>query len=148
MENQTVKQEYRTLLLIWFVLLFSQAMFLIVLFTSKPEVFSFDSSVPASDERNSIYVIVFAVLALTNLAISFVIKNRCVQQAIEKQDIQYVRLGLIIGCAFCESISVMGMILAFAFAYHYFFLWFGLGITGIILHFPKHGNLVAASYKK
>ena len=147
MENQTIKQEYRTLLLIWFVLLFSQAMFLIVIFTSKPEVFRFDFSAPIVGD-NSIYIIGLAILALTNLVISFVIKKVCVEQAIAKQDIQYVRLGLIIGCAFCESVSVMGMIAAFAFSYQYFFLWFALGIAGIVLHFPKRGNLIAASYKK
>jgi hypothetical protein len=148
MENQTVRQEYRTLRLIWFVLLFSQAMFLIVLFTAKPEVFRFDSAAPVLSGENSIFFIVFASLALTNLALSFVIKKRCVQQGIEKQGAQYVRLGLIVGCAFCESISVMGMILAFAFSYQYFFLWFALGVTGIVLHFPKRADLLAASYKK
>ena len=148
MENQTLQQEYRTLKLIWFVLLFSQAMFLIVLFTAKPEVFRFDSAAPFLSGENSIFVAVFASLAITNLALSFIIKKRCLQPAAEKQETQYVRLGLIIGCAFCESISVMGMILAFAFSYQYFFLWFLLGIIGIVLHFPKRTDLMAASYKK
>jgi F0F1-type ATP synthase membrane subunit c/vacuolar-type H+-ATPase subunit K len=148
MENQTtIKQEYRTLALIWFVLLFSQAMFLIVIFTSKPEVFNFDFSAPVSAGGNTPLIIALAVLALVNLSLSFVIRKVSVAQAIARQDPQYVRLGLIIGCAFCESVSVMGMIVAFAFSYQYFFLWFALGIAGIILHFPRRKHLLAASGK-
>lgn len=147
MEIQTIEQQYRTLKLIWFVLLFSQTMFLLVIYLSKPEIFQVDFSKPVSGGENSIFVVVFAFLAITNLMISFILEKRCVSQAIEKQDGQYVRLGLILGCAFCESISLLGMVLAFAFGYQYFFLWFALGIAAIILHFPKRGNLVAANRK-
>jgi magnesium-transporting ATPase (P-type) len=148
MQNQTIEQQYRTLKLIWFVLLFSQTMFLLVVFLSKPEIFQIDLSKPVSGGKNSMFVIVFAILAITNLTISFVLEKRCVRQAIETQDGQYVRLGLILGCAFCESISLLGMVLAFAFSYQYFILWFALGFLGIVLHFPKLDNLTAANYKK
>ena len=119
MQNQTIEQQYRTLKLIWFVLLFSQTMFLLVIFLSKPDIFQIDLSKPVSGGENSMFVIVFAILAITNLTISFVLEKRCVSQAIEKQDGQYVRLGLILGCAFCESISLLGMVLAFAFLYQF-----------------------------
>jgi hypothetical protein len=148
MQNQTIEQQYRTLALIWFVLLFSQTMFLLVIYLSKPEIFRIDFSKPVLNGENTVFVAAFAILAITNLIISFVMKRRCFEQAIEKQDSQYVRMGLIIACAFCESISLLGMVLAFAFEYQYFFLWFALGITGIILHFPKRDSLIAASYKK
>ena len=147
MELQTIEQQYRTLKLIWFVLLFSQMMFLLVIFLAKPDIFRVDFSKPVSGGEFSMFVIVFAILAITNLMISFVLEKRCISQAIEKQDAQYVRLGLILGCAFCESISLLGMVLAFAFGYQYFFLWFALGISAIILHFPKRGNLIAANRK-
>lgn len=148
MQNQTIEQQYRTLALIWFVLLFSQMMFLLVIYLSKPEVFRFDFSKSVLNGENTIFVAAFAILAITNLVISFVMKRRCFEQAIEKQETQYVRMGLIIACAFCESISLLGMVLAFAFEYQYFFLWFALGSLGIILHFPKRDSLIAASYKK
>ena len=148
LQNQTIEQQYCTLALIWFVLLFSQTMFLLVIYLSKPEAFRFDFSRPISGGENSILITAFAILAIANLAISFVMKRRCFEQAIEKQETQYVRMGLIIGCAFCESISLLGMVLAFAFEYQYFFLWFAVGITGIILHFPRRADLIAAGYKK
>lgn len=145
--SQNVEQNYKTLALIWFALLASQIMFLVIIFFAKPEVFRFDFSKPVLGD-NAAIILAFAFLAITNFALSFIMKKRSYQQAVEKQQISYVQTGLILACAFCEAISLLGMVLAFAFAYQYFFLWFALGILGIILHFPRRADVVAASYKK
>jgi len=80
--------------------------------------------------------------------LSFVLRKRFINQAINEQKLQLVQTAMIIGCALCESITLFGVVLAFAQNYQYFFLWFALGILGIILHFPRRENLIAASYKK
>jgi hypothetical protein len=147
MKNSNVEQSYKTLTLIWFALLASQIMFLVVIFFAKPEVYRFDFSKPLFGD-NAVIVIVFAMLAITNLALSFIMKKRSYQQAVEKQDVALVQTGLILACAFCEAISLLGMVLAFAFSYQYFFLWFALGIIGILLHFPRRDDVIAANYKK
>lgn len=145
--SQNIEQNYKTLLIIWFALLVSQALFLVVLFFSKPEVFRFDFAKPALGE-NAAMTVALAFLAITNFALSFIMKKRSFEQAVEKQEVAYVQTGLILACAFCESISLLGLLLAFAFAYQYFFLWFALGILGILLHFPRRDDVIAASYKK
>ena len=119
--NQKInpEQAYRTLLLIWIALLVSQVMFLVVIFFTKPEVFRFDFTKPLFGE-NAVLVIAFAFLAITNFALSFIMKKRSFEQAVEKQQIAYVQTGLILACAFCEAISLLGMVLAFAFSYQYF----------------------------
>ena len=147
MQNSNVEQQYRVLSVIWFVLLFSQLMFLVVVFITRPEVFSFDFSKPLLGENPPV-IIAFAVLAIVNLILSFVVENRAAAQAIADQKPQYIQTGLIVACALCEAISLLGLVLAFAFSYQYFFAWFALGILGIVLHFPQRGNLIAASYKK
>ncbi len=141
------EQAYRTLMLIWVALLASQFMFLVVIFFAKPEVFKFDFNKPLFGE-NAAIVIAFAFLAITNFALSFIMKKRSFEQAVEKQQIAYVQTGLILACAFCEAISLLGMVLAFAFSYQYFFAWFALGILGFLLHFPRRDDVIAASYKK
>lgn len=146
-QNLDVEQSYRTLAVIWFALLMSQVMFLVVILFAKPEVFTFDFAKPLFGE-NGLIVIVFAMLALANFALSFVMKRRAYEQAINHQRVALVQTGLILACAFCEAISLLGVVLAFAFAYQYFFLWFALGILGIILHFPSRKTIFAASYKK
>jgi len=145
--STNVEQIYKTLLIIWFALLMSQALFLVVVFFSKPEVFRIDFSKPLLGD-NAAIVLAFAALALANFALSFIMKRRSFEQAVEKQELSYVQTGLVLACAFCESISLLGLVLAFAFAYQYFFLWFALGIIGIVLHFPRRDALIAASYKK
>ncbi len=116
-------------------------------FFAKPEVFKFDFTKPVLGE-NAVFVSVFAALALANFGLSFVMKKRSYEQAIAEQKIVFVQTGLIIACALCEAISLLGVVLAFAFSYQYFFLWFALGILGIILHFPRRENVFAANYKK
>ncbi|CAN5530160.1 hypothetical protein BH10ACI1_BH10ACI1_28990 [soil metagenome] len=149
MQNENINSEgaYRTLVIIWFALLMSQVMFLVVIFVAKPEVFKFDFTKPILG-ANAPIIIALTVLALANFGLSFVMKKRSYEQAVAEQKIAYVQTGLIIACALCEAISLLGIVLAFAFSYQYFFAWFALGILGILLHFPRRETVIAASYKK
>lgn len=146
-ENLNVEQSYRTLMVIWFTLIVSQAIFFVLIYFAKPEVMKFDFSKPLLGD-NAPVILVFALLAFVNLALSFVLERKNISQAIAEQKIEFVQTGMIIGCALCESVSLFGVVLAFAFSYQYFFLWIALGILGTILHFPKRDNLIAASYKR
>jgi hypothetical protein len=146
-ENISSEQTYKTLLTLWFSLFMSQFMFLLVIFMVKPEVFQFDLAKPLLGE-NGIIIILFAFIAIANLILSFFFKKRFINEAIEKQSVDFVQRAMIIGCALCESVSLFGFILAFIFDYQYFFIWFALGIVGMIFHFPKRENLHLATYKK
>jgi hypothetical protein len=146
-EKTNVEAAYKTLIILWFALLVSQFMFLVIIFFTKPEIFRFDFSKPIFGE-NAPVIIALAVLALANFALSFVMKKRSYEQAVTEQKIALVQTGLIIACALCEVISLLGLLLAFAFSYQYFFAWFALGILGIILHFPRRDTVIAASYKR
>ena len=149
MQNQkpNVEGQYRTLTIIWLALLISQLLFAVVIFFAKPQVFRFDFSKPLLGE-NAMMTIMFAVLAISNLGLSFVLSRKYISQAITEQKTELVQTATILGCALCEAISLFGVVMAFAFSYQYFFLWFALGILGTILHFPKRDNLIAASYKR
>jgi len=141
-----IDQLYRTLAIIWLVLLFSQfALFGVAWSIGRAAAAAniehgFLSSMP-------LIIIGAAVLALTNLVISIVIRRRSIEQSVAEQNVKYVQTGLIIGCALCESISLIGMVLLLAFAYPYFYYWFALGIIGIFLHFPRRQNLIDASVR-
>lgn len=147
MQSSNIVHNYQTLVIIWFAMLMSQIILLVVVYFAKPEVYKFDFNKPILGE-NAPLVIAFAVIALTNVVFSFVLKKRSFQQAVEKQQIGLVQTGLILAYAFCEATSLLGIVLAFAFSYQYFFAWFALGIIGIILHFPRRDDVIAASYKR
>lgn len=145
-QNTNVEQRYRVLTIIWFALLASQILLLIVIFFAKPEVFRFDFSESLLG-KNALMTGLFALLAISNLMMAFVFSRKYINQAIAERNPNLVQTAMIIGCALCEGISLFGLVMAFAFSYQYFFLWFALGILGTILHFPKRDNLIAASYR-
>lgn len=146
-ENTNAEQLHRTSVVLWFSLLSAQILFLVVIFFTKKELFNFDFTQPIlSDEP--IVPIIFAFLAFMNLGLSFFLKAQSTKRAVDEKNPSLIQTGTIIACAFCESISIMGLVLALAFNYQYFFLWFALGVFGILLHFPKRSDFHAASFKK
>lgn len=147
-ENSGIENQYKTLSILWFALLASQFMFLVVIFFVKPEAFNFDFKQPISGGESSVIVIALAGLGVMLFFMSFVFKFKFLKQSVDEQNPALVQTATIVACALCEAATLFGLVLAFAFAYQYFFLWFVLGILGIILHFPKRENLIAASYKK
>jgi F0F1-type ATP synthase membrane subunit c/vacuolar-type H+-ATPase subunit K len=132
--------------ILWLALLVSQLMFLVVLFFTKRELFNFDFSKSLLGDNPAI-TIAFAFLGVSTFLLSFVLKRKFINQAINEQKTAPIQMAVIIGCALCEATTLLGFTLAFITNYQYFFLWFTLGILGIILHFPKRDNLIAASYK-
>ena len=91
--------------------------------------------------------LVFAALALVFVLLSFVLSRQHMRRAIQDQDAGCVQTGLVLGCALSEVPSLLGLVLAFVFDHAYFYLWIALGALGILLHFPRKGNLDAATYK-
>ncbi|MGI8670502.1 MAG: hypothetical protein ACR2J3_11770 [Aridibacter sp.] len=144
--NLSAEQFYRTSTIIWAALLMSQFMFLLVIYFAKPEVFRFDFSKPILGE-NAMLVIIFLAIALMNIALSFVLRNIYVNKAINEQNVELVQTAVIIGCALAEMASLFGLVLAFLNAYTYFFIFFIIGIAGVLLHFPLRKNFIDASYK-
>ena len=145
-DNQKINAQYQTLLVVWFALIVSQLLFVLLVFFSRPELFHLDASKPMLGSQ-PILVIVLTAASLAALVTSFVMEKKLLDQSVVKQDVGLVQQALITGCALCEAISLFGLFLAFATNYSYFFLFSGLGVLGAILHFPSRKNLLAASYK-
>ncbi|MEZ5346499.1 MAG: hypothetical protein R2681_13195 [Pyrinomonadaceae bacterium] len=148
-QNQKVPAEavYNNLAMIWLALFTSQFIFIVVLFFAEPSVFEFDFTKPVIDQ-NAVIIGIFAVVGIINLILSFALKKKFLDQAIEQQNVSFVQTALIVGCALCESVSLFGVMLAFIAEYQYFFVWFAVGILGMLFHFPKRDNVMAASFKK
>ena len=144
--NLSVEAKYRATTVLWFALLVSQLLFLVILFFTKPEIYRFDFSRSPLGE-NPPLILVFAVLGISTFLISFVLKRKFINQAISEQKTALLQTATIIGCALCEATTLFGFVLAFVANYQYFFLWFAFGILGIILHFPKRDDFIAAGYK-
>jgi len=142
-----IDQLFRTMAIIWFVLLMSQFALVGVAYSIAGD--ALQKNVEQGFLGAYPPVVLCAImLAVSNLVISFFMRRRANEQAVADQNVKYVQTGLVIACAFCESISIIGMVLAIAFAYPYFYLWFAVGILGIFLHFPRRQHLLDASFKQ
>lgn len=140
-----IDQKYRTMAIIWLILLLSQFMFLGVAIAVGGKAIA-ENSGDILEGEHQVIIFLFAFLAFANLALSFIMRKRAQEQAVAEQKPGYVQTGLILACAFCESISIMGFILAVAFGSRYFYIWFAVGIIGIFLHFPRRQHLLDASF--
>lgn len=147
MEKSNVEHLFRTTKIVWVVFLVSQVSLLMAVFLAKKDLFNFDSAQSLGGEE-PIVPIILAMMALFNLGLSFFLKSQATARAVEAQNPKQVQTANILALAFCESISIMGVVLAFAFNYKYFFLWFALGIFGMLLHYPRRENFMAAGYAK
>ena len=148
MQNEKInpEQAHTTLMIVWFALVMSQLLFLVILYFIKPGLFRFDLTQPLLGE-NAVVVGALAAIAIVNLVTSFTLRKRYIGQAIATGSIAMVQSALIVGCALCESISLFGLLLGFAFDYPYFFAFSIVGIVGTLLHFPRRGDIHAASFK-
>ncbi len=143
--EKNIDQALMTLMIIWFALVVSQILFLAMLFFIKPELFNFDLSRPVFGPNGVIYAIL-GVVALSNLGLSFGLRKKYINRSVTERNILLIQTGMIIGCALCESVSLIGVFVAIAYSYPYFFVFSGLGILGTILHYPRRSDLVAATF--
>ena len=145
-QNTTAEQTYRILMIIWFALFMTQFMFFVVIYLAKPELFSFDFTKGFLGDNPPV-ILAFALVGVSNLMLSIFLRKKFVDRAIEEQRPALVQTGMIIGCALSESITLIGLFLAFAFSYQYFFIFISLGIVGMIFHFPQRDTIHQASFK-
>jgi hypothetical protein len=143
-KGNSIKVEYQTLVAIWLGLLISQLVFFEIVSYTKPEIFSAETR--GSFLHNLPLVTpVFAVIAIIFFILSFVLSGQYMRRAVRDRNAGCVQTGLLLGCVLSEVSSILGIVLAFVFNHPYFYLWLALGALGIFLHFPRKGNLDAAS---
>ena len=146
-KGKTIEVKYETLVTVWLALLMSQVLFVVLVYFAKPELLTFDLSRPFLGE-SPLITVVFAAIAIVFFVLSLVLSRQHMRRAEQDQDAGCVQTGLVLGCALAEIPSLLGLVLAFAFEHPYFYLWIALGIVGVLAHFPRRGNLIAAGARQ
>ena len=102
-----IDQLFRTMAIIWFVLLMSQFALLGLAYSMAGD--QLQTNVEQGFLGAYPPVVFCAImLGVSNLVISFFMRRRANEQAVADQNVKYVQTGLVIACAFCESISIIG----------------------------------------
>src|SRR5215216_4906251 len=137
--NQTdIELKIRTIHTLWIALLLSIGMYYVfTLFVGRPE----------NVEPNDTLFLVLVFIALSTTLISFPIKNRLLNRAVEQQQVQLVQQGYIVAWALSEVAALLGVLDFFMTGDRYYYILFIIGACGQLLHFPRREHVVNASAK-
>jgi F0F1-type ATP synthase membrane subunit c/vacuolar-type H+-ATPase subunit K len=105
--------------------------------------------VKTPNTTNDLHVLVWMLLALglTTLALSFVLKRRFLANAINMQRPEMVQTALIVAWALCEVTALFGLVVFFVTGSSAYYIFFIFGALGVLLHFPRRNDLLAATFK-
>jgi len=129
-------KRYQTMLILWFALLMSVAMYFVVSQLVPP----------ATAPPNPILTFTLTAVGTFLVGISFVLKRKLLRRSVDEQDLGLVQKALVIACAICEAAAVLGLVERFAVSGRDYLLLFVIAAVGIALHFPRRSQLEAASY--
>ncbi|HYO63191.1 MAG TPA: hypothetical protein VER08_05995 [Pyrinomonadaceae bacterium] len=90
---------------------------------------------------------VFAFLALTSAAGSFVVRRALLLKATQEQRPDTAQTAYIVGFAVCEAVSLFGVVALFTTGSTYAYLLLALGFVLMLLHKPGRDQLAAAGYR-
>ena len=147
MMNETDKQNaHKTMVFIWASLVVSQLMFVAMAYFIVEGLFPPNLSKPLLDE-NAMMIGLAVIAALLALGLSFYKRAAILRKSIEDQSVALVQQAVITSLALAESVSLVGLFLAFTFHYQYFIIWMIVGIAAALLHFPQRRDIDNATFK-
>jgi|GEM_PF-1035358 len=145
--SDNVTDRYRSLILIWSGLVVSQLMFVIVIYFVSPQLFT-GNMLQADAGDSSPITIAALMVCLGTWITGSILKKRNYAAAAALNEPNRIQAGLIVGCAFAEVSSIIGIFFAMALDYQHFFIFNAIGVLGTLLHFPSRSAIDAAFFKR
>ncbi len=142
MEQTDLNKRYPTMLVLWCALLMSVGLYFVFPFLAAPPLNTVQRT-----QAQSIIILSLTIMGAIMVALSFLVKNRFIERAIDKQDVTLVQKGMIVACAMSEVSALLGLIERLVFGYRGYYLLFLFAAAGIVLHFPRRSHLEAASFR-
>lgn len=139
-----LNKRYQTLLVLWFALLMSIVLYFVVALLAVPDP---EPNAPMAVRSNSLLTFALAALGTFVVVISFAVKRKLLERSVENQDVTLVQKALVIACAMCEVTALIGLLERFIIGNSDYYLLFIVAAIGTALHFPKRGQLEAATFK-
>jgi hypothetical protein len=142
--NVDLNKRYQTLLVLWFALLMSIALYFVVALIAVP-----DAEPDSVSTARSTSLLTFALAALGSLLVvlSFAVKRKLLERSVDTQDVALVQKALVIACAMCEVTALIGLLERLIIRNSDYYLLFIVAAIGTALHFPRREQLQAATFK-
>ena len=96
---------------------------------------------------NAALSLILAVIAISAILSSFLIKSRLLSRAIEQQQVSQVQQAYILTWAITEVAALLGLFDFLATNDRYYFGFFLIAACGQLVHFPKREHVENASFK-
>ena len=148
--NANPEARLRTMRIIWASFLLSVGIYALIAYFARP---SDESPVSASESLGigasaggySVLILVLFALGLTTVAASFLVKQAFANRAVREQNTAVLQTGFILSVVLCEMAALFGLLGLFADGNPFAYLLFVVAAAGIVLHFPRREDVVAAS---
>jgi hypothetical protein len=137
-----LNKRYLTMIVLWFGLLTSMAMYFVFTLVVTPNV-----NKDLDTSLRSLLIFGLTALGTFLVVMSFVVKSKVLQRSVERQDINLVQKAMVFACAMCEATALLGLIEFFIVGNRESYWLLVLAAGGIALHFPRRSQLEAASYQ-
>lgn len=133
-----IEQRMRTVRILWLGLLASVGLYYaFTIFTGRPE----------NLEPNHTLSLALLAAGVSTALISFLVKSKLVNRAIEQRQVQQVQQGYIVAWAMSEVAALLGLLDFFLTSDPYFFVLFIIAALGEFLQFPRREHFENASFK-
>lgn len=133
--QENIELRLRTLQTLWIGLMLSiVAYFGLTLFVGRPE---------GLEPNSTLSIVLLAIAALTTL-LSFPIKSKLFNQAIDQQQVQMVQQAYIVAGAMCEVGALLGVLDFFLTSNRFYYVLFIIGVLGQLLNFPRREHVLNA----
>jgi|ERR1041384_940021 magnesium-transporting ATPase (P-type) len=136
--QQKIELRMRTLRTLWIALLMSIGIYYVfTLFLHRSE-----------DLRsNPALSLILAVIAVSAILSSFIIKSRILNRATEQQQVSLVQQAYILAWAVTEVAAMMGLIDFLTTNDRYYYGFFLIAACGQLIHFPQREHVTNALFK-
>ncbi|HKV36556.1 MAG TPA: hypothetical protein VJP89_19600 [Pyrinomonadaceae bacterium] len=130
--QMNIEQRMRTVRILWLVLLVNVGLlYLLTNFADRAE----------NLEPNSTLSLALLAVGVSTTLISFLIKNKLINQAIEQRQVQQVQQGYIVAWAMCEVSALLGLMDFFLTNDAYFYVFFIIAALGEFTPLPAPRTL-------
>ena len=128
----------RTMLTLWGSMLASVGVYYAFsLFQGRPGGLDPESTLPLP----------WIAVALSTILISFPIKSKLLNRAVDQQQVQQVQQAYIVAWAITETSALLGLLLFFFNGNRFYYIPFLIAAAGLLLHFPRREHVVNASFR-
>lgn len=144
--GSNIEKRLRTMRILWVAFLWNIGLFALFAYFLAPASGAESGTLGASEQFPPL-LIIFFVLGVAAVGLSFVMKQQFMRKAVSEQRLEHVQTGVIVALVLCEVAALFGLLALFLSGNRNAYFLFVIGAVGQFLHYPRREHILAATYK-